>query len=104
MDEVSPTVIAARVVEAILAQKLAPGERLGEQALAQGVGCAFDLCTAETHAGAGQGDGIRVEPVLVLPQAHYVLGLDRRFALVALVLNGQFEQPPFGLMAHRFGQ
>ena len=79
-------------------------DALGEQALAQGVGCAFDLCTAETHAGAGQGDGIRVEPVLVLPQAHYVLGLDRRSALVALVLNGQFEQPPFGLMAHRFGQ
>lgn len=33
--EVSPTVIAERVVEAILAQKLAPGERLGEQALAE---------------------------------------------------------------------
>jgi DNA-binding GntR family transcriptional regulator len=33
--DVSPTVIAERVVEAILAQKLAPGERLGEQALAE---------------------------------------------------------------------
>ena len=32
--EVSPTVIAGRVVQSILAQKLAPGERLGEQALA----------------------------------------------------------------------
>ncbi|WP_295372759.1 GntR family transcriptional regulator [Pseudacidovorax intermedius] len=31
---VSPTAIARRVVEAILAQKLAPGQRLGEQALA----------------------------------------------------------------------
>jgi DNA-binding GntR family transcriptional regulator len=31
---VSPTVIAEQVVESILAQKLAPGERLGEQALA----------------------------------------------------------------------
>ncbi|MGF6527049.1 DNA-binding GntR family transcriptional regulator [Variovorax sp. PvP013] len=38
MDEVSPTVIAERVVEAILAQKLAPGERLGEQALAGNFG------------------------------------------------------------------
>ena len=34
MSEVSPTAIAQRVVESILAQKLAPGERLGEQALA----------------------------------------------------------------------
>lgn len=34
MDDVSPTRIAERVVEAILAQKLSPGERLGEQALA----------------------------------------------------------------------
>ena len=34
MDEVTPTRIAERVVEAILAQKLSPGERLGEQALA----------------------------------------------------------------------
>jgi DNA-binding GntR family transcriptional regulator len=33
--DVSPTAIAERVVEAILAQKLAPGERLGEQALAR---------------------------------------------------------------------
>ena len=33
-EPVSPTHIAERVVEAILAQKLAPGERLGEQALA----------------------------------------------------------------------
>lgn len=32
--DVSPTVIAGRVVQSILAQKLAPGERLGEQALA----------------------------------------------------------------------
>ncbi len=31
---VNPTAIARRVVEAILAQKLAPGQRLGEQALA----------------------------------------------------------------------
>lgn len=38
MSEVSPTVIAERVVEAILAQKLAPGERLGEQALAGNFG------------------------------------------------------------------
>lgn len=36
--EVSPTTIAERVVEAILAQKLAPGERLGELALAQNFG------------------------------------------------------------------
>jgi len=35
---VSPTAIAKRVVEAILAQKLAPGERLGEQELAQTFG------------------------------------------------------------------
>ncbi|MDM0011574.1 GntR family transcriptional regulator [Variovorax sp. J22P168] len=35
MTDVSPTRIAERVVEAILAQKLAPGERLGEQALAE---------------------------------------------------------------------
>ena len=35
---VSPTHIAERVVEAILAQKLAPGERLGEQALAGNFG------------------------------------------------------------------
>ena len=34
MTIVSPTVIAEQVVESILAQKLAPGERLGEQALA----------------------------------------------------------------------
>ncbi|RST49570.1 GntR family transcriptional regulator [Variovorax sp. DXTD-1] len=34
-DAVNPTSIAERVVEAILAQKLAPGERLGEQALAE---------------------------------------------------------------------
>src|SRR6218665_2629011 len=33
-SDVSPTVIAGRVVQSILAQKLAPGERLGEQALA----------------------------------------------------------------------
>jgi DNA-binding GntR family transcriptional regulator len=33
--DVTPTSIAERVVEAILAQKLAPGERLGEQALAE---------------------------------------------------------------------
>ena len=33
--DVTPTAIAERVVEAILAQKLAPGERLGEQALAE---------------------------------------------------------------------
>jgi DNA-binding GntR family transcriptional regulator len=33
--DVNPTSIAERVVEAILAQKLAPGERLGEQALAE---------------------------------------------------------------------
>lgn len=33
--DVNPTAIAARVVEAILAQKLAPGERLGEQVLAE---------------------------------------------------------------------
>jgi DNA-binding GntR family transcriptional regulator len=32
--EVSPTAIAQRVVQSILAQKLAPGERLGEQQLA----------------------------------------------------------------------
>lgn len=38
MSEVSPTTIAERVVEAILAQKLAPGERLGEQALAENFG------------------------------------------------------------------
>ena len=38
MTEVSPTTIAERVVEAILAQKLAPGERLGEQALAENFG------------------------------------------------------------------
>jgi len=35
MPDVTPTTIAERVVEAILAQKLAPGERLGEQALAE---------------------------------------------------------------------
>lgn len=34
MADINPTTIAERVVEAILAQKLAPGERLGEQALA----------------------------------------------------------------------
>jgi DNA-binding GntR family transcriptional regulator len=34
MTPVSPQHIAERVVEAILAQKLAPGERLGEQELA----------------------------------------------------------------------
>ncbi len=38
MSEVSPTTIAERVVEAILAQKLAPGERLGEQQLAETFG------------------------------------------------------------------
>lgn len=38
MADVSPTHIAERVVEAILAQKLAPGERLGEQALAGNFG------------------------------------------------------------------
>lgn len=32
--DVSPTAIAERVVQSILAQKLAPGDRLGEQALA----------------------------------------------------------------------
>ena len=36
--EISPTTIAERVVEAILAQKLAPGERLGEQQLAENFG------------------------------------------------------------------
>ena len=35
---VTPTTIAERVVEAILAQKLAPGERLGEQDLAENFG------------------------------------------------------------------
>ena len=34
MSPVTPTSIAERVVEAILAQKLSPGERLGEQELA----------------------------------------------------------------------
>ena len=34
MPDISPTSIAERVVESILAQKLAPGERLGEQDLA----------------------------------------------------------------------
>ncbi|MEG0447226.1 MAG: GntR family transcriptional regulator, partial [Comamonas sp.] len=34
MNPVSPLHIAERVVESILAQKLAPGERLGEQELA----------------------------------------------------------------------
>lgn len=38
MPDISPTTIAERVVEAILAQKLAPGERLGEQALASNFG------------------------------------------------------------------
>ena len=38
MPDISPTTIAERVVEAILAQKLAPGERLGEQALATNFG------------------------------------------------------------------
>ncbi|KQP13165.1 GntR family transcriptional regulator [Pseudorhodoferax sp. Leaf267] len=38
LPEVSPTVIAERVVQSILAQKLAPGERLGEQALADNFG------------------------------------------------------------------
>jgi DNA-binding GntR family transcriptional regulator len=38
MTDVTPTTIAARVVEAILAQKLAPGERLGEQQLAENFG------------------------------------------------------------------
>jgi len=33
-SDITPTSIARRVVESILAQKLAPGERLGEQALA----------------------------------------------------------------------
>ena len=36
--DISPTSIAERVVESILAQKLAPGERLGEQALADHFG------------------------------------------------------------------
>jgi DNA-binding GntR family transcriptional regulator len=36
--DISPTAIAERVVESILAQKLAPGERLGEQALADHFG------------------------------------------------------------------
>ncbi|MDP9898018.1 GntR family transcriptional regulator [Variovorax ginsengisoli] len=36
--DISPTRIAERVVESILAQKLAPGERLGEQALADHFG------------------------------------------------------------------
>jgi len=34
MSDISPTTIAERVVESILAQKLSPGERLGEQAMA----------------------------------------------------------------------
>jgi DNA-binding GntR family transcriptional regulator len=38
MSEITPTGIAERVVEAILAQKLAPGDRLGEQALAENFG------------------------------------------------------------------
>jgi DNA-binding GntR family transcriptional regulator len=38
MTDVTPTTIAERVVEAILGQKLAPGERLGEQALAENFG------------------------------------------------------------------
>lgn len=38
VNDITPTSIAARVVEAILAQKLAPGERLGEQALAENFG------------------------------------------------------------------
>ncbi|MBT2323961.1 GntR family transcriptional regulator [Variovorax paradoxus] len=38
MTDVTPTTIAERVVEAILAQKLAPGERLGEQKLAENFG------------------------------------------------------------------
>lgn len=38
MTDVTPTTIAERVVEAILAQKLAPGERLGEQDLAENFG------------------------------------------------------------------
>ena len=37
-DIISPTTSAERVVEAILAQKLAPGERLGEQQLAETFG------------------------------------------------------------------
>jgi DNA-binding GntR family transcriptional regulator len=37
-EPVTPTTIAERVVEAILAQKLSPGERLGEQALAENFG------------------------------------------------------------------
>lgn len=36
--DINPTTIAERVVESILAQKLAPGERLGEQALADHFG------------------------------------------------------------------
>lgn len=36
--DITPTIIAERVVEAILAQKIAPGERLGEQALAENFG------------------------------------------------------------------
>ncbi|MET0544492.1 MAG: GntR family transcriptional regulator [Variovorax sp.] len=38
MADITPTRIAERVVEAILAQKLSPGERLGEQALAGNFG------------------------------------------------------------------
>jgi DNA-binding GntR family transcriptional regulator len=38
MTDVTPTTIAERVVEAILAQKLAPGDRLGEQDLAENFG------------------------------------------------------------------
>ncbi|RST49251.1 GntR family transcriptional regulator [Variovorax sp. MHTC-1] len=38
MTDVTPTNIAERVVEAILAQKLAPGDRLGEQDLAENFG------------------------------------------------------------------
>jgi DNA-binding GntR family transcriptional regulator len=38
VTDVSPTTIAERVVESILAQKLATGERLGEQALAENFG------------------------------------------------------------------
>jgi DNA-binding GntR family transcriptional regulator len=41
MTPVSPQHIAERVVEAILAQKLAPGERLGEQELADNLARGF---------------------------------------------------------------
>ena len=40
---ITPTAIAEQVVESILAQKLAPGERLGEQALASNFGVSRTL-------------------------------------------------------------